>query len=102
MGRKLGICVTSNQHLPQLVELCKAAKRRGAEVDIFFTHLGCSLMPQAEFAALADVTNRMALCLVCFQEHKGEMPVPGLGEKDFATQERHCELIDECDRYLNF
>ena len=102
MDRNLGICVTSNQHLPQLIRLCRAAKRAGVEVDIFFTHLGCSMMPRPEFKELADVTNRMALCLVCFEEHKGEMPVPGIPEKGYATQERHCELIDECQRYLNF
>ena len=102
MSKKLGICVTSNQHLPQLIELCRAACRKELEVDIFFTHLGCSMMAEPRFGELAEVTHRMALCMVCFQEHQGEMPVPGLGEKDYASQERHCELIDECDRYLNF
>jgi hypothetical protein len=100
--RKLGIFVSSNQHLPQLVKLCRAARRGGVDVDIFFTHLGCSMMADPEFKELDDVTHRMALCLVCFKEHEGEMPVPGIGENDYATQERHGELIDECDRYLNF
>ncbi len=101
MDKKLGIYVSSNQHLPQLVKLCQAAKRAGVDVDIFFTHLGCSMMQDPLFEELADVTNRMALCLVCFQEHKGEMPVPGFGEEDYATQERHCEIIDDCHRYLS-
>jgi len=100
--RRLGVCVTSNQHLPQLIKLCEAAKRAGVEVDIFFTHLGCSMMADPLFKKLADVTRRMALCLVCFNENKGKLPAPGIGEKDHASQERHCELIDECQRYLNF
>ncbi len=102
MKRKLGIYVTSNQHLPQLVKLCEAAKRMDVDVDVFFTHLGCSMMKEPLFRELADLTNRMALCLVCFKEHGGELPVPGLGEEDYATQERHCDIIDECHRYLNF
>ncbi len=102
MARTLGIYVTSNQHLPQLVKLCRAAKNKGVNVDLFFTHLGCSMMKDPLFKELVDVTHRMALCLVCFTEHGGEGPVPGMSEKDKATQERHCDIIDECDRYLNF
>jgi hypothetical protein len=101
MGRKLGMYVTSNQHLEQIIRLCQAANRKGVEVDIFFTHLGCSLMSDPRFPELEGLA-RMALCKVCFDEHKGEMPVPGIPEDGYATQERHCEIIEECDRYLNF
>jgi predicted transcriptional regulator len=102
MSKTLGIYVSSDQHLPQLVKLCKAAKRKDVDVDIFFTHMGCSMMKDPLFKELEKVTRRMALCLVCFQEHKGEKPVPGLRDEDYATQERHGDIIDECTRYLNF
>ena len=103
MGKRLGIYVTSNQHLEQLVKICEAAKRQDVDVDIFFSHLGCSMMQDPMFERLADATDRMSLCLVCFKEHEGEKrPLPGFKENDFATQERHLELIEDCDRYLNF
>ena len=102
MKKKLGIFVSSNQHLPQLVSLCHAAKRKNIAVDIFFSHLGCSMMREEMFKELADCTNRMGLCLVCYNEHKGEFPIPGIDESGQATQERHCEIIDECDQYVNF
>jgi hypothetical protein len=102
MAKKLGIFVSSNQHLPQLVSLCRAAKRKGVDVDIFFTHLGCSMMQDSAFKELAGYTGRMALCLVCYKEHKGIFPIPGIDESGQATQERHCEILEDCDQYLNF
>ncbi|BBD08480.1 hypothetical protein [Desulfovibrio ferrophilus] len=102
MDKKLGVYVSSNEHLPQLVKLCQAARRADVGVDIFFSHLGCSMMKDPLFEELPKVVNRMAMCLVCFEEHGGERPVPGFGDKDYATQERHCEIIDGCGRYLSF
>lgn len=102
MSKKLGIYVTSNEHLPQLIKLCAAAKRADVDVDVFFSHLGCSMMGDPLFPQMEPVTHRMALCLVCFKEHEGQVPVPGIKKEDHATQERHCELIEECTRYLNF
>lgn len=102
MDKKLGIYVSSNEHLPQLVKLCKAARRNGVLVDIFFTHLGCSMMQDALFKELADAANKMSLCTVCYDEHGGEYNVPGFEKDGYATQTRHCELIEGCDRYLNF
>lgn len=101
MAQKLGIYVTSDQHLEQLIKLVQAANRKGVKVDIFFSHLGCNMANDERFPQLAGLA-RMAVCKVCYVEHRGEKPVKGLGEKDYATQERHCEIVDTCDRYLNF
>jgi len=101
MERKLGIFVSTDEHLDKIIELCKAAKAKDIEVTIFFTHLGTVLTQDQRFKELAGLA-RMSLCNVCFEGHGLKPPVPGISEKDYATQARHGMLIEECDRYLSF
>ncbi|MCP4681575.1 MAG: peroxiredoxin [Desulfobacterales bacterium] len=101
MAGSLGILVTSDDHLDKVIELCKAAKRKEVEVLIFFTHLGTLLTQDPRFAELQGL-GKLAVCNVGFESHGLEKPVPGVDEKDFATQARHAELIDDCDRYVVF
>jgi hypothetical protein len=37
MGKKLGLYVSSNEHMEKILELCQAAKRKDVEVTIFLT-----------------------------------------------------------------
>jgi hypothetical protein len=101
MAKRLGVLVGSNQHLDKLIELLKAAKKKDVEVTIFFTHLGTLLTQDPRFAELGGLC-KMSLCNVGFESHGLKPPVPGISEKDYATQARHGELIDECDRYMVF
>lgn len=101
MGKRLGIFVSSNRHLDKIIELCKAAKKKDVEVTIFFTHRGVLLTQDARFSELQGLA-KMSLCNVGFESHGLKKPVPGLSDKDYATQARHGELIEECDRYVNF
>ena len=101
MKKKLGIYVSSDQHLEKLINLCRAAKKKGVEVNIFFTHLGVKLTNYPRFGELEGLA-KMSLCNIAFEAHKQKKPVPGISDKDFATQERHCQLIEACDRYLAF
>jgi len=43
----------------------------------------------------------VAVCEVSYiaNGYKGK-EVPGLADKDFATQARNAEMVEECDRYL--
>ena len=36
---------------------------------------------------------KMSLCNMAFEAHKLKKPLPGISDKDFATQERHCRII---------
>jgi hypothetical protein len=76
MAKSLGIFVTSDSHLDELIKLCMAAKKKGIEVNIFFSHLGTQLTQAPRFAELEG------LCKL--------------------TQARNAELIDDCDRYVVF
>ena len=101
MAKSLGIFVSSDQHLDKITKLCKAARKKDVDVTIFFTHLGTLLTQGKKFDELKGLA-RMTLCKVAFESKGLRPPVLGIDEKDFATQARHAEVIEECDRYVVF
>jgi peroxiredoxin family protein len=100
MAEKLGILVSSNRHLRHLIEITKAAERAGKEVIVFFTHNGVLLTQEPDFPELIGLA-RYAVCNVNYEGRglKGK-PVPGMDETGFATQARHGEMLEDCDRYI--
>ena len=101
MARHLGVFVSSDKHLEKTIELCKAARKKDVDVTIFFTHVGVLLTQDPRFEELEELAT-MAVCNVGFESHGLEPPVVGIGEKDYATQARHGEMIEDCDRYVAF
>jgi hypothetical protein len=101
MAKSLGVFVSSDKHLDKVIRLTKAARKKDVEVTIFFSHLGTLLTQDPRFGELEGMA-KMALCNVGFESHGLKPPVPGIGEKDYATQARNGELIEECDRYVVF
>jgi hypothetical protein len=101
MAKSLGIFVTCDCHFDKIVALCHAAKKKDVTVHIFFTHLGVLLTQDPRFNELEGLA-KMSLCNVGFEDHGLKTPVPGIGEKDYATQARNGEMIEECDRYVVF
>ncbi len=102
MARSLGIFVSSDQHLDKIIKLCMAAKNNGVKVTLFFTHLGTLLTRDPRFTDLEGKAE-MALCKVSLESHGiKNTHIPGIGEKDYATQAKHAEIIEECDRYIVF
>jgi hypothetical protein len=99
MRKSLGVFVSSNNHLDKLIKLCKAAKKKGIDTTIFFTHLGILLTQDSRFSELEGLA-KMALCKVTFENHGLKPPASGIGEKDYVTQARHAEIIEDCDRYV--
>lgn len=101
MAKTLGVFVTTNQYLDKLISLCRTAKSKDINVTIFFSHLGTLLTQDPRFGELKGLA-KMALCNVGFESHGLKPPVVGIEERDYATQARHGEMLDECDRYLVF
>ncbi len=99
MKQKLGILVTSDRHLDHLIGVCRAAAAAGKEVSVFLTNRGV-LMTQAPAFKELDGQAHISLCNVNFEYFKLTKPVPLVADKDFATQMRHAEMIEDCDRYL--
>jgi len=102
MSEKLGIFVSSDRNLRHVIETAKAAERAGKEVIIFFTHSAVRLTQEPEFEELVGHA-KYSVCNVGWEGHglQGKT-VPGMDPKGFATQARHGEIIEDCDRYLVF
>ena len=100
MPERLGICVASEAHLQHAIGLAKAAKVGGRNVEIFFTGEGVRLTQDPRFSELLDI-GRVSVCEVSYIANglRGK-PVAGLVDKDFVTQGRNAEMVDECDRYV--
>ena len=104
MPDTLGILVSSDMHLDKLVSLTAAAHSKGKQVSIFFSGKGVRLSLKPEFSNLVGKA-KLSICDVSFRAnglHGREEEVPGVGFKDFATQARNAEMLNDADRYLVF
>lgn len=101
MAGSLGIFVSSERHLDKVIRLCRACKKKDVEAVVFFSHRGVLLTQDPRFAELKGL-GRLALCNVGFESHHLRRPVVGIEDKDYGTQARHGEMIEECDRYVSF
>ena len=101
MGKKLGLYVSSYEHMEKIIKLCRAAKRKDVEVTLFLTHLGTSLTQDPRLEELLGLAN-VSICKVGFEDRKLEKPVVGLDDKAFSSQSFHAEMILDCDQYLAF
>ena len=99
MAEKLGIFVSSDQHLDHLIGIARAATKAGKEVSIFLTNRGVLLSQDPRFPEL-EGQGHVSLCNVNFEAFALQKPIPVVADKDFATQARHGMMIEECDRYI--
>lgn len=99
MADTIAVLVSTKESLPYLLGLVAAASRRGLEVRIFFTGEGVLVTQEPRFQELAGQA-KMALCEVSFRAQGLTGDVPGIGYKDFATQARHAEMVEDYPHYL--
>jgi hypothetical protein len=100
MAHELGICVATDSHLAHVIGLSTAARAAGKDVEIFFTGEGVHLTQDPRFSQLLGVA-RVKVCEVSYiaNGYKGK-ELPGLKDKDFVTQARNAEMVEECQRYV--
>lgn len=100
MAQTIGICVSTQNNLCHVIGLASAAKSAGKQVEIFFTGDGVMLTQDARFSELLEFAQ-VAVCEVSYIDrgYQGK-ELPGLVDKDFVTQARNAEMVEECDRYL--
>lgn len=101
MSEKLGILVATDRHLNHVIRLTEAAVSKEKQVEIFFTGAAVALTQEDEFSRLVGKA-RLSVCDVSFRAMGLTGEVPGVGFKDFATQARNAEMINDCDRYVVF
>jgi hypothetical protein len=100
MAEKLGLFISSNKNLRHVIGICKAAEAAGKEVILFFSHKGVLLTQEPEFKELIDC-GKKSLCHVGFEANQlTGKPVPGMTEKDFGSQMRHVEMLEDVDRHI--
>ena len=101
MKKTLGIYVTSDRHLEQLMLLCRAAKKNDVGVKVFFTHEGTRLCTDPQLQELAAIVD-VALCKVGFESLDLDREKVVLDGKAYSSQSWHAEMVYDCDRYLTF
>jgi sulfur relay (sulfurtransferase) complex TusBCD TusD component (DsrE family) len=105
----LGICVSTRAAMDHVVGLARAARKAGKEVRIFFTGEGVQLTQDPRFGELLEIAKtgssrqhgQVGVCEVSYMANglHGKA-VPGLRDKDFVTQGRNAEMVEECERYV--
>jgi predicted peroxiredoxin len=100
MPQTLGICVAGEPHFRHVLGLTRAARAAGKGVQVFFTGDGVRLTQDPRFSELIGEA-RVSVCEVSYIAHGFQgKPVEGLVDKDFVTQGRNAEMVDECNRYV--
>ncbi len=100
MNQRLGLTVTTDTAMSHLLGLARANHAAGHAADIFLTGDGVHLTRDARFAELLEV-SRVGVCEVSFLARGYQQrQVPQLDDKDFVTQARNAEMVEDCDRFL--
>ncbi len=102
MAESLGICVATSKNMEHVVGLAQAAKAAGAEVKIFLTGEGVKLTADKRFPQLLEMgVGHVGICEVSYIANGDQgQKIDGMRDKDFVTQGRNAEMVDECDRYV--
>lgn len=103
MAKSLGIFVTSEDSLPHVIGITKAAKAKGSSVKIFFTWKATNLAKHADFPALCELADDVSICVDSYQKQgfaADDVP-EGLTPQKMATQAQHGIIIEDYDCYLS-
>ncbi|HEU4383639.1 MAG TPA: hypothetical protein VFR85_09060 [Anaeromyxobacteraceae bacterium] len=94
--------MATRNSMQHVVGLAKAAKAAGKGVKVFFTGEGVHATQDPRFGELLELgVGNVTVCEVSYIANgfKGK-PLPGLRDKDFVTQGRNAEMVEECGRYV--
>lgn len=101
MKAELGICVATRNSFTHVLGLSRAAREAGKRTDIFFTGDGVHATQDTRFDELVALGARIGVCEVSLLARGyGQSDVPALGDKNFVTQGRNAEMVEDCRRYL--
>ncbi len=109
MSDRLGICVATRGRMDHVMGLARAARAAGKEIDVFFTGEGVHLTKDPRFPELLEVARQgssraagqVTVCEVSFMAcGLTGKESSGLRDKDFVTQGRNAEMVEQCDRYV--
>ncbi len=103
---RLGIFVTSPQHMKHVMGVVSAAYKAGKKVKVFFTYKATHLTKHPDFLRLSKLCNAkdLAICAKSYscEGYDAEKDIPrGLAKGQMNSQEYHAEMIGECGKYLS-
>ncbi len=98
----IGILVRDNRYLDYVLNFTSAAFDKGYQILIFFSGRGVLLTQEAKFENIINLSTPY-ICEVSYRAHGFEgREIPGVVFKQFVTQARNAEMLEECERYLVF
>ncbi len=110
MTATLGICVATKSRIEHVIGLARAARKAGKEVEVFMTGEGVLLTKDPRFPELLEVARtgsakphgQVTCCEVSYmaQGLTAGKATSGLRDKDFVTQGKNAEMVEDCDRYV--
>lgn len=103
MAKSLGIFVTSDENMPHIMGIVKAAKAKGSNVKVFFTWTATKLAKHEDFPALCEMADDVSICVDSYQKQGYAVDdIPeGLTAQKMATQAQHGIIIEDFDCYLS-
>ena len=103
MAKSLGIFVTTENSMPHVMGIVKAAKAKGSKVNVFFTWKATKLSKHPEFPALCEMADDVSICVDSYQKQgfaADDIP-QGLTPQKMATQAQHGIIIEDYDCYIS-
>ncbi len=98
----IGILVRDAKYFDYVLNFTSAAFDKGYQVLIFFSGRGVLLTQEARFEHLIDLSTPY-ICEVSYRSHGLEgREISGVGFKQFVTQAKNAEMLEETERYLVF
>lgn len=103
MAKSLGIFVTTEDSLPHVIGITKAAKAKGSKVKVFFTWKATNLAKHPDFEGLCKLADDVSICVDSYKKQGHDIDdIPaGLDAKKMATQAQHGIIIEDYDCYLS-
>jgi sulfur relay (sulfurtransferase) complex TusBCD TusD component (DsrE family) len=99
----LGILACTDKYMRHILGLCKAARKRGVDVSIFFTADSVFLLQDPEFEELLETGAEVNICSKTYRgfdlhnTYREEIP----GAK-LTAQEANAVMASRADRYVVF
>jgi DsrE/DsrF-like family len=100
MVEKLQICVKTPNRFDHVIGLSTAAKAFCKNVEIFFTGEGVHATQDPRFSQLLEFA-RISVCEQSYisRGYKKEQ-LSFLADKDFVTQIRNSDKVEDCEGYI--
>jgi hypothetical protein len=100
MAENFGICAITPNRFDQVIGLATVAKAFGKNVENFFTGEIVHATQDPRFSQLLEL-GRVSVCELSYilRGYKKEQ-LSCLVDKDFVTQIRNLDMVEDCDRYI--